>query len=259
MQFIDSHTHISDPAFKGEEEAVIERALQAGVYKMLLADISSEERTPMYELAAKHPGVLYPMLGFYPGNVDARWRDEVDLVYSLSSTAKYVAIGEIGLDYHWSKEFRKEQMEALEAQLQLAAKLDVPVNIHLRDATEDFFLVLDACRGLGLRGNLHAFSGSAQTAKRIAKYGDWYVGIGGVLTFKNASIAREIADIPLEMLLLETDAPYLAPTPLRGSRNESANIPLIAQKLAELKNTSVEEISRITCKNTLGLFSRINE
>ena len=132
------------------------------------------------------------------------------------------------------------------------------MNIHLRDATDDFFKVLDSCRGLGLRGNLHAFSSSSEIAARIRRYGEWYVGIGGVLTFKNAGIARDIADIPLEMIVLETDSPYLAPTPLRGTRNESANIPLIAAKLAELKGISLEQAAQVTTCNAKRLFARIN-
>ena len=142
---------------------------------------------------------------------------------------------------------------------ELAAKLDKPVNIHLRDATEDFFDVMDACKGLGVRGNLHAFGGSAQTFKRLRRYGDWSVGLGGVLTFKNAGIAKEAEDIPLECILLETDAPYLSPTPLRGKRNESANIPIIAQKLADIKQISLEKVARVTTENALRLFSGLAE
>ena len=243
MEFIDTHTHLSDPAFKGEEDAAVQRALQAGVRKMMLADVDSRERQAMHELAARHPGVLYPMAGLYPGSVDSRWQEELD---------------EIGLDYHWPTDFKVQQQEALKAQLELAARLDLPVNIHMRDATEDFFKVLDSCRGLALRGNLHAFSGSKEVASRIRRYGDWCVGIGGVLTFKNAGIAREVEDIPLEMIVLETDSPYLAPTPLRGTRNESANIPLIAAKLAEIKGVSIEHTALVTSSNAKRLFTRID-
>ena len=259
MKFIDTHTHISDEAFKGEEEAVIERALQAGVYKMLMADVDSGERDEMRALCNRHKGVLYPMLGLYPGSVKEDWQEELDKVFSLSREGGVVAIGEVGLDYHFSTEFAEEQMEAFVAQLELASKMNLPVNVHLRDATEDFFKAMEACKGLGLRGNLHAFSGSKEVAARIRRYGDWYVGIGGVLTFKNAGIARDIADIPMEMILLETDSPYLAPTPLRGTRNESANIPLIAAKLAEIKGISLEEAAEVTTGNAKILFARIND
>ena len=259
MEFIDTHTHLSDPAFKGEEDAAVKRALAAGVHKMLLADIDSSERQAMHELAARHPGVLYRMAGLYPGSVKENWQEEVDSVYGTACAPDIVAIGEIGLDYHWSTEFKTQQQDALKAQLELAASLNLPVNIHLRDATDDFFKVLDSWRGLGLRGSLHAFSGSKEVAARIRRYGDWYVGIGGVLTFKNAGIARDIADIPMEMILLETDSPYLAPTPLRGTRNESANIPLIAAKLAEIKGISLEDAAEVTTGNAKILFARIND
>ena len=257
MQFIDTHCHPSDEAFSGEEEQVIQRALDSGVCKMLHADVDSSERGAMLELCDRHPGVLYPMLGLYPGSVSDNWQEELDEVERLSQDPRFVAIGEIGLDYHWSTDFRQQQKDALRAQFELAARIGLPVNIHLRDATDDFFDVLESCKGLGLRGNLHAFSGSKETAARIRRYGDWYVGIGSVLTFKKAGIAQAVRDIPLEMILLETDAPYLAPTPLRGTRNESANIPLIAARLAELKGLAVEDIARTTTENAMQLFERI--
>ena len=255
MNFIDTHTHISDEAFHSEEEEVIERALKAGVFKMLMADVDSGERDAMRTLCAKHEGVLYPMLGLYPGSVKENWQEELDKVFSLSEEGGVVAIGEVGLDYHFSTEFAKEQMDVFVAQLELASKKNLPVNVHLRDATEDFFKAMEACKGLGLRGNLHAFSGSAQTLRRLRSYGEWSVGIGGVLTFKNAGIAKELEDIDLAQIVLETDAPYLSPTPKRGQRNESANIPIIAQKVADIKGIGIEEVAERTTANALRLFS----
>ncbi len=260
MRFIDTHTHITDEAFKGEEEEVIARALEAGVEKMLLADIDSSERDEMLAACDRHPGVLYPMLGLYPGSVRKNWQEEMDLIHALAEgPRRFVAIGEVGLDYHESTEFRGEQKDALVCQLELASRLGLPVNIHLRDATEDFISVMEACRGLSLHGNLHAFSGSAEFFRKMQKYGDWSVGIGGVLTFKNAGIAREVENIPLEKIVLETDAPYLAPTPKRGTRNESSNVPIIAQRLADIKGTSIGEVAQITTQNALRLFPGIGE
>ena len=258
MEFIDTHCHFNDEVYAGEREDAIKRAIEAGVTKMLQADIDSSERQSMLDLCAQHPGVLYPMLGLYPGSVKEDWQEELDKVFEQArNPERFVAIGEIGLDYHFSTEFKEQQKDALKAQLELAAKLDLPVNIHLRDATDDFFSVLDSCKGIGLRGNLHAFSGSSETAARIRKYGDWSVGIGGVLTFKKAGIAEAVKSIPIGMILLETDAPYLAPTPLRGTRNESSYIPIIAAKLAELKQISVEEVARATTHNALNLFNKL--
>ena len=255
MNFIDTDTYFSDEAFHSEEEEVIERALKAGVFKMLMADVDSGERDAMRALCAKHEGVLYPMLGLYPGSVKENWQEELDKVFSLSEEGGVVAIGEVGLDYHFSTEFAKEQMDVFVAQLELASKKNLPVNVHLRDATEDFFKAMEACKGLGLRGNLHAFSGSAQTLRRLRNYGEWSVGIGGVLTFKNAGIAKELEDIDLAQIVLETDAPYLSPTPKRGQRNESANIPIIAQKVADIKGIGIEEVAERTTANALRLFS----
>lgn len=255
MLLIDTHTHPTDEAFAGQEEqdAFVRRAVAAGVGRMILADIDSRERGSMYSLAGRHPGVLFPMLGLYPGSVRENWRDEIDELEKWKEKGP-VAVGEIGLDYHWSTEFKEQQKEALRVQFELAAGWDLPVNIHLRDATEDFFKLLDDCRGLHLRGNLHAFSGSAETFRRIRRYGDWSVGIGGVVTFRNASLQQTVKEIPLECILLETDAPYLAPTPLRGSRNESANLPLIAAKVAELKGTDPETVAATTTSNAEKLF-----
>lgn len=256
MQFIDTHTHPCDEAFPGAEErdAFVRRAVEAGVCKMIHADVDSTDREEIYALAARHPGVLFPMLGLYPGSVREDWRDGIDELEKWKGKGA-VAIGEIGLDYHWSTEFREQQKEALRVQFALAAEWDLPVNIHLRDATEDFFKVLDDCAGLHLRGSLHAFSGSIETFRRIRRYGDWSVGIGGVVTFKNASLQQTVKEIPLECILLETDAPYLAPAPLRGTRNESANLPLIAAKVAELKGTDIETVAEVTTANAEKLFA----
>lgn len=254
MEFIDTHSHISDEAFSGIEDEIVRRALDAGVTKMLQADVDSSERDRMFKLVDRYPGVLYPMAGLYPGSVESNWRDEIDLMIPYLRKGA-VAVGEIGLDYHYGAETKELQKEAFATQLQLALDYGLPVNIHLREATEDFFLVLEKFRGKGLRGNLHAFSGSCETFERLGRYGEWYVGIGGVLTFRNASIARDITRIPLDRILLETDAPYLAPTPLRGTRNESANIPIIAARLAEIKGVPVENIAEITSRNAKFLFA----
>ena len=254
MEFVDTHTHNYDEMYAGCEDEVIARAVSAGVTKLLQADVDSKERYRMFSLVERHPGVLHPMLGLYPGSVDAGWRDELEAMLPYRSRG-IVAVGEIGLDYHYGAGTKDLQKEAFRTQLELAAEWNLPVNIHLREATEDFFEIIRDCAHLHLRGNLHAFSGSAETFERLSRYGDWYVGIGGVLTFKKASIAEDIRRIPLERILLETDAPYLTPVPHRGERNESAYIPLIAAFLAERKGITVEEVARVTTYNARQLFS----
>lgn len=255
MEYIDTHCHLADEAFGSSQDSVIERALRAGVSMMLQADIDSSERDAMFAVVDRHPDCLRPMLGLYPGSVGADWQDEIDkMIPWLDLRDDIVAIGEIGLDYHYGAETAREQKEALRVQLEIASVRGLPVNIHLREATADFLDVLESCKGLDLRGNMHAYSGSYETWKRLQKYGQWYLGIGGVVTFKNASLQQVVRDVPAEWLLLETDAPYLTPVPHRGTRNESAYIPLIAAKVAELKGIPAEEVAQITTANARKLF-----
>lgn len=255
LEYIDTHVHFYDESYGGEGEAAVGRAVEAGVTKMIQADISSKERPLMYSIGDRHQGVLFTMIGLYPGSVEDDWEKELALMEPHFGRTDLVAVGEIGLDYHYSAETARLQMRAFKAQMELAARLDLPVNIHLRDATDDFFRVMDECKHLGLRGNVHAFSGSFETFQRIRSYGDWSVGIGGVVTFKKASLAESVKKIPLDRIVLETDAPYLAPTPHRGSLNESAYIPLIAAKIAELKGVSIEEVAEVTTANARKLFN----
>ena len=256
MTFIDTHCHLTDEAFGEDQEQVIARSLEAGVSMMLQADIDSREREAMYTLVDRHPECLRPMLGLYPGSVEKDWQEEIDLMLPyLDKRPDIVAIGEIGLDYHYGAERRREQIDAFRAQLELAAERNLPVNIHLREATEDFFDVLESCRQFPLRGNMHAYSGSYETFQRLCRYGEWYLGIGGVVTFKKASLQGVVARVPLERLLLETDAPYLTPVPYRGTRNESSYIPIIAAKIAELKGISIETVAAVTTQNARNLFN----
>ena len=251
MFLIDTHCHISDEAFAGDEEGYISRAKEAGVEIMLQPDVDSRERKAMFDLTDRHPGVLYPMLGLYPGSVDKGWREEIDRMLEYSDRS-VVALGEIGLDYYYGKEYAQEQKEALDWQLDYAAQRGLPVNIHLRDAMGDFLDILR--RHKGLRGNMHAYSGSYESFLELQRLGDWYIGVGGVVPFKKASLAEVVRRAPLERIVLETDAPYLTPVPFRGKRNESAHIPLIAAKVAELKEVPIEEVASVTTTNARNLF-----
>lgn len=253
--YIDTHSHIYDMAFDGEEKEVVERAIAAGVRLILQPDIDSKERGRMISLSERFPDVFRNMAGLYPGSVDDTWEAELEAVEKYAMEGTVIAIGEIGLDYHYSRETAQLQQRALIEQFRLAARLDLPVNIHERDATEDFFKVLDECRGLGIRGNMHAFSGSAETFMRLQKYGDWMVGIGGVATFRNAGVAEALKRIPLDHILLETDAPYLTPVPYRGKRNESAYIPIIAEKVASQKGIGLDEVASVTTASACRLFN----
>ena len=251
MFYIDTHCHLSDEAFSGEEDAYISRAVGAGVELMLQPDVDSRERKAMFDLVDRYPDRLKPMLGLYPGSVDKNWKAEIDRMLEYSDR-DVVAIGEIGLDYHEGREFEKEQKEALHWQLDYAKEKDLPVNIHLRDAIGDLLDVIREHRGL--RGNMHAYSGSYESFLELSRLGDWYIGVGGVVTFKNASLAEVVRKVPMDRIVLETDAPYLTPVPYRGRRNESSYIPIIAAKVAELKGLSVEEVSATTTNNAKTLF-----
>lgn len=253
MVFTDTHTHLYDEAFAGEEDLAVKRAVAAGVTRMILPDIDSQTRLEMFSLADRHEGVLFPCLGLHPTSVDARWQEEMMLL-ERHLDRKIWAVGEIGMDCYWSREFVKEQEEVFRIQLEMAARLSLPVIIHSRESTELILNVLKDCRHLGLRGVFHAFSGSIETFRELQRLGDWYVGIGGVLTYKKASIAETVREIPMERILLETDSPYLTPVPFRGKRNESAYIPHIASRLAELTGRTVEETAEITTDNAQKLF-----
>ena len=253
MEFIDTHAHLYDEAFDGEDDAAVERAVQAGVTRIIFPDIDSQSRGSMFAYADRHEGTIFPCLGLHPTSIDAGWEKEMSMIEGHLSR-KIWAIGEIGMDCYWSKEFIKEQQEAFRIQLEMADRLDLPVIIHSRESTELIINTLKECRHLSLRGVFHAFSGSIETYRELQKLGDWYIGIGGVLTYKKASIAETVKEIRLDRILLETDSPYLTPVPFRGKRNESAYIPHIASRLAELTGKDIEEVAAQTTSNAEKLF-----
>lgn len=253
MEFIDTHAHLYDEAFSGEEDAAVDRAAEAGVTKIVFPDIDSSSREAMFAMADRHEGTIFPTLGLHPTSVGADWENEMEQLDRWKSH-KIWAIGEIGIDCYWSKEFIKEQQTVLKLQLEMADRLSLPVIIHSRDSTELIINILKECRHLNPRGVFHAFSGSIETFRELQKLGDWYIGIGGVLTYKKASIAETVKDIPLERILLETDSPYLTPVPFRGKRNESSYVPHIAQRLAELKSAEIDEVAKVTTENAHKLF-----
>ena len=259
MVFIDTHCHITDEAYSPQEqEAYIRNALAAGVSTMLQADIDSTEREAMFALVDRHPDTLRPMIGLYPGSVKEDWKTEIGKMTDFlekwegATGRRVAAVGEIGLDYHEGREYADLQKKALEWQLDFAAREGLPVNIHLRDAMGDFIDILRRHRGL--KGNLHAYSGSIESLREIQTLGDWSIGVGGVVTFKKAGLADVVREAPLDRIVLETDAPYLTPVPHRGERNESAYIPLIAAKIAELKGITIEEVATATTNNAKTLF-----
>lgn len=253
MEFIDTHSHLYDEAFSGEEDMVIKRASEAGVSRIIFPDIDSQTRDHMFNIAAAHEGSVFPCLGLHPTSIGKDWEEEMMKMETYLSR-KIWAIGEIGIDCHWSKEFINEQQEAFRIQLEEAAKRNLPAIIHSRESTELIIKILKECRHLGAKGVFHAFSGSIETFRELQRIGDWHIGIGGVLTYKNAAVADVVKQIPLERIVLETDSPYLTPVPYRGKRNESAYIPYIAEKLAVQMGKNIEEIAATTTENAKKLF-----
>jgi len=263
MRYVDTHTHLYDEAFPtpAEQDEAVLRAGAAGVDTMVVPDVCSRERAALLELCSRwRPGcggpVLYPALGLHPVEVKDQWMDEVDMVVrALDEHPETVAVGEVGMDLYWTRDTIDFQQDAFRAQIDVALERNLPLIVHCRNATDVVFRILDDYRGRGLKGVFHALSGSVETFRCLDKYGEWMVGIGGVLTFKKASLPDTVRDIPLERIILETDSPYLAPVPLRGSRNESANIPVIAGFLARCKGVSEEEVAMTTTSNALKLFN----
>lgn len=258
MHFIDTHTHLYDDAFEGidGQDAAVRRAIDAGVGMMIIPDTSSVEREKLLALCKRWPDNTRACLGLHPTELGNDYKTELlKLEKAIETHPEITAIGEAGMDLYWTKETRTAQEEVFRVQLDLALGRRLPVIVHCRDAAEPCFNILEDYKGRGLKGVFHAFSGSIETYRRLERYGDWYIGIGGVLTFKKASIADTVKDIPLERILLETDSPYLTPVPHRGERNESMYIPLIADFLASCKGISIEDVADTTTKNAEMLFS----
>ena len=255
---VDTHTHLYDSAFGDApgQDAAVERAIAASVERMVVPDENSLTRSEVLDLCGRWPGRLFPCAGIHPtefgDNADREIRSLADF---LETRRKEVcAIGECGMDLYWSRDNIREQERVLRAQLDLSLQYSLPLIIHARDAIEPIFRILEDYRGKGLRGVFHAWSGSMESFRSLDKYGEWYVGIGGVVTFRKAAIGENVREIPLERILLETDSPYLTPVPHRGERNESAYIPIIANFVAGKKNVELPLVSEVTGENARRLF-----
>lgn len=253
MTMIDSHCHLYVNSFKGDQGEAVKRAIAAGVTQMLLPAIDSETHDAMLALEAEYPDNCLAMMGVHPCSITADPGPELNLAWKYLQSRPFIAVGEIGLDFHWDLSFVEQQYQAFRRQAQWAVDLNLPIVIHSRKSTDECIGVVREFSANGLKGVFHCFSGTAEQAKQIIDLG-FYLGIGGVLTYKNSGLDEAIRDIPLEWLLLETDAPYLTPVPYRGKRNEPSYIPYIVEKLAQVKGLSREEICRITTENTKKLF-----
>lgn len=253
MFFIDSHTHLYLEQFDGDRREVVERAITEGVEIMLLPNIDKDSVDDMMMLCHAFPENCFPMMGLHPTSVGKDYENQLEEVQELLNGYPYIAVGEIGIDLYWDKTFKEQQEDAFRRQLKLAKKSELPVSIHTRDAFDEVYRIVKEEKTKTLNGVFHCFTGTAEQARKIMDLG-FFMGIGGVVTFKNSGLARVVKDIPAEFLLLETDSPFLTPVPYRGKRNESAYIRYIAGKLAEIKEMAVEEIAEQTSHNAMKLF-----
>ena len=253
---IDTHTHLYLEDFTQDINDVISRAIDSGVSKMLLPSVDSKSTKDLTALCEQYPQHCFPMIGLHPTSVDANFRAELNHVETELKQREYIAIGEIGIDLYWDKTYFKEQADAFLFQLALAEQYHLPAVVHTRNSFDETYDLLCSFSNQSIRGVFHCFSGNTDDALKIIEKG-FKIGVGGVVTFKNAILAEVVANIDLKHIVLETDAPYLSPVPHRGTRNESAYIRIIAEKVAAIKNISVEEVAEVTTRNAYSIFDRI--
>ena len=251
--FTDTHTHLYDERLIADETQ-IQRAIDAGVTKMYMPNCDSGTIAGMLQLADKWPANCMAMMGLHPCYVkDNNYKEELEIVAGWLAKRKFYAVGEIGLDYYWDMTYKTQQIAAFEAQIDMALQYDLPIVIHSRSSTQDCIDIMRSKQNGKLRGIFHCFGGTPDEAKQVVALG-FYLGIGGVVTYKNTDLPAILREVSLAHIVLETDAPYLAPVPHRGKRNECSYIPVIAQKIADIKEMAVEEVAAITTKNAAQVF-----
>lgn len=253
MVFSDTHTHLYLEHFDNDREEMITRAFNAGVTKMLLPNINSSTIKKMLAMETRYPEFCFPMMGLHPCYVNKNVEEEINLVTKWHKKKSFIAIGEIGLDFYHSSAFSKEQKWAFKQQLILAKKKDLPVSIHCRNAFNEVFTCFDELGLNKIKGVFHCFTGNFSDAKKILSYG-LKLGIGGVVCFQNSKLDSVLSKISLSSIVLETDSPYLAPTPHRGKRNESAYLNLVAKKISAIFKSPLDTVSKVTEQTVLNVF-----
>ncbi len=253
MNLIDTHTHMFSSQFDQDREQIVKECIESGIETLLLPNINSETIDAMWSLCDLFPKNCFPMIGLHPCDVKEDYQKELDIVLQELKNRKYVAVGEIGIDLHWDKTTVDIQKNAFDQQIKWAIEFDLPIAIHIRESFEEVFEVLEQNVHPKLRGVFHCFTGTLEQAQKAISMG-FMLGVGGVVTFKNSGVDKVLENIDLKHLVLETDSPYLAPTPLRGKRNDSRNLQLICDKLAQLNDLESSEVARITSKNAQTLF-----
>ena len=250
---IDTHCHIDDPQYESDFDSFVLAQRESGVEAILVPGVNALSVATVKAACKRYPDFLFPAAGLHPEEVNEDWEEQLKVIHDalFQNDAWFVGVGEIGLDYHFDTTWKLQQRQAFRRQLQWAVELDLPVMIHSRDATEDCLAVIRDFPGL--RGVMHCFSGSHETAREITNLG-LFLGIGGVITFKNCRLAENLKGIDIEHLVLETDAPYMAPVPHRGQRNESRWMEYVVQRLAEVYDTSADHVKSVTTDNAKRLF-----
>lgn len=259
---IDTHSHIYEPEFDTDREDVIRRAREAGVEQILLPNINAESIVPMLSLCHQHPGYCYPMLGLHPTDVEpANYQQTLANMQEMLEALNhpFIAIGEVGLDYYWDKSNEKEQEDAFRKQIEWAIKYHLPLVIHARSAHRQIVNIMAEYHDKPLHGVFHCFGGTEEEAAELLRFQGFMLGIGGVLTYKNSNLSKVLTTVPLERIVLETDAPYLSPVPYRGKRNESAYIAEVLQKVADIYNISKQQAEITTNNNARRIFQRMDE
>jgi TatD DNase family protein len=260
MPLFDTHTHIFVEQFKNDVDQVVENAQAANISKMVLPNIDEYSVTPMLALCQKFPDLCLPAIGLHPTSVDNKFMDVLSNFEQLleNNNHPYVGIGETGLDLYWDKTFLEQQIESLTVHIKWAKKYKLPIILHVREAFDEIFDVIDRLHDDNLTGIFHCFTGNHKQAQHILAYKTFKIGIGGVVTFKNSGLDKVVKNIPIEHVVVETDAPYLAPTPFRGKRNEPAYLTYVVNKLSEIYKLPVEKIADITFDNAMNIFNLKN-
>ncbi|MBS1577078.1 MAG: TatD family hydrolase [Bacteroidetes bacterium] len=254
MQLIDTHCHIYADAFNTDRKEMIDRAVKEGINKLLMPAIDTTTHQAMLALEQEHPGICFSMMGLHPCSVKTNFKEELAVIYKYFEQRPFIAVGEIGLDFYWDLSFKEEQYQAFHKQIELALHYGIPIVIHSRESTDECIGIVKEHQRGKLKGVFHCFGGSKEQAQKIIDLG-FYLGIGGVLTFKKAGLDVLMKGLNLNNIVLETDAPYLAPAPFRGKRNECSYVKYVAEKLAEIKQLPIQEVAAITTSNAQSLFS----
>ena len=258
MPFIDTHSHIYGEEFAADLDAVVQRAKKAGAEKIFLPNENAETLDAVLDVCDKYPGFCFPMIGLHPEEIKENYSEVLDnMERRLQKPNPFIAVGEVGIDYHFQSENKEQQKNAFRRQAEWAARYSLPLMIHSREAADDLISVLGDCGGKGLTGVFHCFSGTEEEAEKFLEFPGFVLGIGGIVTFKRSTLGDVLKNsVPIDRIVLETDCPYMTPVPMRGKRNESAFVPYIAAKIAETYGMTTEEVYEITGKMAKKIFPK---